>query len=89
MKCGRQGDRGWRSCLARRLARSYALALLAGLFLPTLAQAAKPGALDPSFGDDGKVRTTYSDFGTPVSVEAPPAADVEELPAQLSSLLNN
>jgi hypothetical protein len=38
---------------------------------------------------DGKVKTTYSDFGTPVSVEAPPAADVEELPAQLSSLLNN
>jgi hypothetical protein len=35
----------------------------------------------------GKVKTTYSDFGTKVTVEAPPAADVRELPAELSGLL--
>jgi hypothetical protein len=37
----------------------------------------------------GKIKTTYSDFGTPVSVEAPPAAQVGELPSELSGLLNN
>jgi hypothetical protein len=37
----------------------------------------------------GKVKTTYSDFGTKVSVTAPPAADVQELPAQLAGMLNN
>jgi len=36
----------------------------------------------------GKMKTTYSDFGTPVTVEAPPAAEVGELPKELSGLLN-
>jgi hypothetical protein len=35
----------------------------------------------------GKVKSTYSDFGTPVSVKAPPASEVDELPSELSSLL--
>ncbi|MEU7902927.1 hypothetical protein [Actinoplanes sp. NPDC049118] len=35
----------------------------------------------------GKVKTRYSDFGTPVSVEAPPAAQVAELPKELSGLI--
>jgi hypothetical protein len=43
--------------------------------------AALPGA--------GKIKTTYSDFGTKVSVEAPPAATVEELPSELAGLLKN
>ncbi|GAA3904926.1 hypothetical protein [Actinoplanes auranticolor] len=37
----------------------------------------------------GKVKTTYSDFGTKVSVAAPPAAQVQELPSQLAGMLNN
>jgi hypothetical protein len=37
----------------------------------------------------GKMKTTYSDFGTEVSVEAPPAAEVQELPAELSGMLNS
>jgi hypothetical protein len=37
---------------------------------------------------DGKVKTTYSDFGTKVAVEAPPAAEVQELPAELAGMLN-
>jgi hypothetical protein len=36
----------------------------------------------------GEVKTTYHDFGTPVSVEAPPAAQVQEMPSQLSGILN-
>lgn len=36
----------------------------------------------------GKVETKYSDFGTPVSVEAPPASQVQEAPSQLSGILN-
>jgi hypothetical protein len=36
----------------------------------------------------GEMKTTYSDFGTPVTVEAPPAAQVGELPKELSGLLN-
>lgn len=36
----------------------------------------------------GKVKTTYSDFGTPVDVEAPPASQVGELPKELSGLVN-
>lgn len=36
----------------------------------------------------GTMKTTYSDFGTPVSVKAPPAAQVEELPSQLKGILN-
>jgi len=36
----------------------------------------------------GKIKTKYHDFGTPVSVEAPPASQVQEMPAQLSGILN-
>jgi hypothetical protein len=36
----------------------------------------------------GTMKSTYSDFGTPVSVKAPPAAQVEELPSQLKGILN-
>ncbi|MGA5303213.1 hypothetical protein ACPCHT_25010 [Nucisporomicrobium flavum] len=36
----------------------------------------------------GKIKTKYSDFGTPVSVEAPPASQVGEMPSQLSGVLN-
>ncbi|WP_067507957.1 hypothetical protein [Actinoplanes sp. TFC3] len=36
----------------------------------------------------GKVVTKYHDFGTPVSVEAPPASQVQEMPSQLSGILN-
>ena len=35
----------------------------------------------------GVFTTTYSDFGTPVSVSAPPAADVQELPSRLKGIL--
>jgi hypothetical protein len=35
----------------------------------------------------GVLKTTYSDFGTPVSVTAPPASDVRELPSQLKGLV--
>jgi len=37
----------------------------------------------------GKVKTTYSDFGTKISVAAPPAGEVQELPAGLAGMLNN
>ena len=36
----------------------------------------------------GKVTTKYFDFGTPVSVEAPSASQVQEAPSQLSGILN-
>ncbi|MFI5494653.1 hypothetical protein [Actinoplanes sp. NPDC051859] len=36
----------------------------------------------------GSMKTTYHDFGTPVSVEAPPAAQVQEMPSQFSGILN-
>ncbi|MBW6438879.1 hypothetical protein KZ829_34630 [Actinoplanes hulinensis] len=36
----------------------------------------------------GKMTTTYSDFGTPVSVEAPPAAEVTEMPAEMLKSLS-
>ena len=36
----------------------------------------------------GKIKTRYHDFGTPVSVEAPPASQVQEMPSQLSGILN-
>ncbi|AGL20685.1 hypothetical protein [Actinoplanes sp. N902-109] len=36
----------------------------------------------------GTFTTKYHDFGTPVSVEAPPASQVQEMPSQLSGLLN-
>ena len=35
----------------------------------------------------GKMKTTYSDFGTEVSVAAPPAAAVQEMPSELASML--
>ena len=35
----------------------------------------------------GLLKTTYSDFGTPVSVTAPPASDVRELPSQLKGIV--
>ncbi|AGZ45832.1 hypothetical protein [Actinoplanes friuliensis] len=37
----------------------------------------------------GKIKTTYTDFGTPVSVEAPPAKQVGELPKEFAGLLDN
>ena len=37
----------------------------------------------------GKMKTTYSDFGTKVSVAAPPAGEVQELPSELAGMLNN
>lgn len=36
----------------------------------------------------GTMKTTYSDFGTAVDVEAPPASKVKELPANMAGLLN-
>jgi hypothetical protein len=36
----------------------------------------------------GTMKSTYWDFGTPVTVKAPPAAQVEELPSQLKGILN-
>ena len=36
----------------------------------------------------GTMTSTYSDFGTPVTVQAPPASQVEELPSQLKGILN-
>jgi uncharacterized delta-60 repeat protein len=48
------------------------LALLAALLIPTLAQAAKPGALDRSFSDDGWVRTPIGtlDRAADVAIDA-------------------
>jgi N-acetylglucosamine-6-sulfatase len=60
VKGGRQGGREWRSSLASVAPLSFALALLAALLGPALAQAAQPHVLDRSFGDGGKVTT---DFG--------------------------
>ena len=34
----------------------------------------------------GKMTTTYSDFGTPVDVQRPPAAQVQEAPANIPGL---
>ena len=49
----------WRqSRAAHGLGLAWAL-LLTALLAPTLAQAAKPGDLDPSFGDGGKVKTGF------------------------------
>lgn len=41
-------------------------------------------ALSPEVGT---MEIRYSDFGTPVTVKAPPAADVAEMPAQLGGLI--
>jgi hypothetical protein len=38
--------------------------------------------------DAGIVQTNYSDFGTPVTVQAPPAAQVIEMPKELLGLVN-
>ena len=62
MKGRAQGGREWRSSLACRPVQSFALALLAALLAPALAQAAKPGDLDPSFGGDGKVTTNFGHY---------------------------
>lgn len=35
----------------------------------------------------GKIKSTFSDFGTPVAVEPPPSTQIGELPADLSGLL--
>jgi hypothetical protein len=43
------------------------------------------GAVSPGAG---KMEIAYSDFGTPVTVEAPPAAQVTEMPKELLSLVN-
>ncbi len=60
---------------------------LVELTLDMSAMAAASGASAAPGG--GKVKTTYSDFGTKVSVEAPPAAEVGELPSELAGMLNN
>ena len=49
-------------------------------------------ALGPSAGagkvpGGGKMKTTYSGFGTKVAVAAPPAASVREIPSELATLL--
>jgi hypothetical protein len=36
----------------------------------------------------GAMTTTYSDFGSPVSVEAPPASEVVEMPKEMLGLVN-
>ena len=43
------------------------------------------GAVSPGAGRMG---FAYSDFGTPVTVQAPPAAQVTEMPKELLSLVN-
>ena len=43
------------------------------------------GAVMPSAG---KMTTTYSDFGTEVRVEAPPAAEVIEMPKEMLGVVN-
>jgi uncharacterized delta-60 repeat protein len=55
VKDRRGGNRELRSSLASVALLSSAL--LAAVLTPTLAQAARPGDLDPSFSGDGKVRT--------------------------------
>jgi uncharacterized delta-60 repeat protein len=55
----RHGSRGWQSVLTSVAALSFALALFAALHAPALAQAAKPGQLDRSFGHNGKVKTEF------------------------------
>jgi hypothetical protein len=42
-------------------------------------------AIAPS---SGKMTTTYSDFGTPVSVQAPPAAEVIEMPKEMLGVVD-
>lgn len=37
----------------------------------------------------GKMTAKYSDFGTPVSVEAPPASQVQEMPSQYANMFGN
>lgn len=53
----RLGHRGCRWSLSPIPSYSLALIFVATLLAPTLAQAATPGALDRSFGDDGWART--------------------------------
>ena len=62
MKRRRHGNGGGRSSLASVARLSFALALLAAVLPPALAQAAKPGSLDPSFGRDGRVTTNFKHY---------------------------
>src|SRR6476619_5231557 len=57
MEGGRQEERRWRTSITA--VAVFSLGLVAALLAPTLAQAVKPGALDPSFGGDGRVRTKF------------------------------
>ena len=69
MKGRTQGGREWRSRLASVARLAFALALLAA---PALAQAAKPGDLDRSFGNHGKVQACGSHGGhfVPIAIDA-------------------
>ncbi|MGH2963926.1 MAG: hypothetical protein ACRDMH_00885 [Solirubrobacterales bacterium] len=64
MKGRIQRGREWRSSLASVVRLAFAPLLLAALLVPGLAQAAKPGALDRSFGGDGKVTTNFGHYNT-------------------------
>jgi hypothetical protein len=44
--------------------------------------------MDSMMSGAGKMTTTYSDFGTPVSVKAPPAKDVQEMPKSMLGAAN-
>jgi hypothetical protein len=55
----------------------------------TLDMSAMAPSAGPSAAPGGrKMKTTYGDFGTKVAVEAPPAAEVGELPPGLAGVLN-
>jgi uncharacterized delta-60 repeat protein len=62
VKGRREGGGEWGSRLATITTLSFALALLTALLAPALAQAAKPGHLDRSFGGDGKVTTNFKHY---------------------------
>jgi uncharacterized delta-60 repeat protein len=59
VKVRRQGSKKSRLSLASSAPLSVALTLLVAAVSPALAQAAKPGDFDRSFGGDGKVRTSF------------------------------
>ncbi|MGH2963896.1 MAG: hypothetical protein ACRDMH_00735 [Solirubrobacterales bacterium] len=67
------GFRGWRpSGPWNGAPSSFALALLAALLIPAFAHAVKPGDLDRSFGDHGKVRACGGHGGhfVPIAIDA-------------------
>jgi uncharacterized delta-60 repeat protein len=72
VKHRRQGGREWRSSLASIAPLAFALALLAALLASALAQAGKPGAVDRSFGGDGKVEACggYGGHFVPVAIDS-------------------